>query len=92
MVGVDVLPQQGDFADALTGKAFRNVANTIDQQSDAYELLTARAGYRAPDDRWSITVGGTNLLDQTYYMLGIENQARSYQPGRRFYATLETRF
>ncbi len=80
----------GDLA--LTGKAFRNVANTIDQQSDAYELLTARAGYRAPDDRWSITVGGTNLLDQTYYMLGIENQARSYQPGRRFYATLETRF
>jgi len=80
----------GDLS--ITGKAWRNVANTIDQQSDGYELLTARVGYRAEDDRWSITVGGTNLLDQTYYMLGIENQARSYQPGRRIYATLETRF
>jgi iron complex outermembrane receptor protein len=80
----------GDLA--VTGKAFRNVANTIDQQSDAYELATARAGYRAENDRWSVTVGGTNLLDKTYYMLGIENQARAYQPGRRFYATVETRF
>ncbi|MGK2908283.1 MAG: TonB-dependent receptor [Sphingobium sp.] len=77
---------------SVTGKAWRNVANTIDQQSDGYELATARFGYRADQDRWSITVGGTNLLDKTYYMLGIENQARAYQPGRRIYATLETRF
>lgn len=77
---------------AVTGKAWRNVANTIDQQSDPYELLTARFGYRAEKDRWSLTVGGTNLLDKTYYMLGIENQARAYQAGRRFYVTLETRF
>ncbi|MFT4054133.1 MAG: TonB-dependent receptor [Novosphingobium sp.] len=77
---------------AVTGKAFRNVANTIDQQSDGYELLSARVGYRAENDKWSITVGGTNLLDKTYYLLGTENQARSYQPGRRIYATVETRF
>lgn len=75
-----------------TGKAYRNVANTIDNQSDGYSLLSARFGYRAEDDKWSITFGGTNLTDKVYYMLGTQNAARSYQPGRRFYGTVEVNF
>lgn len=75
-----------------TSSAFRNVANTIDQQSDAYTLVTGRIGYRAENDRWSLTIGGTNLTDETYYLLGTQNQARSYQPGRRVFATLEMNF
>lgn len=75
-----------------TGKAFRNVANTVDQASAAYDLVTARFGYRSEGDRWSLTAGGTNLLDKVYYLLGTQNQARSYQPGRRFYVTAEVNF
>lgn len=71
-----------------SGSAFRNVANTIDQQSDPYTLVGARAGYRAEDDRWSLTVGGTNLTNKVYYLLGGENQGRSYQPPRRIAVTL----
>ena len=80
-------------ADAnYTGSAFRNVANTIDQQSDAYTLYSARAGYRSEGNRWSVTVGGTNLSNKVYYLLGSQNQARQYQPGRRLFMTGEFRF
>jgi iron complex outermembrane recepter protein len=77
---------------SYTSKAFRNVANTIDQQSDAYTLVTGRIGYRAEDDRWSLTLGGTNLTDKLYYLLGTQNQARSYQPGRRVFLRGEVKF
>lgn len=70
-----------------TGSAYRNVANTIDQQSDPFTLLGARMGYRSAEDRWSITVGGSNLTNKVYYMLGGEYQSRSYQPPRRVFAT-----
>lgn len=69
------------------GRAFRNVNNTVDNESDPYTLVGARAGYRSEGDRWSITFGGTNLTDKTYYLLGTENQARSYQPQRRLFLT-----
>ncbi|MFN3727626.1 MAG: TonB-dependent receptor [Allosphingosinicella sp.] len=72
--------------------AFRNVANTIDQQSDAYTLVSARIGYRAEGDRWSLTLGGTNLTDEVYWLLGTQNQARSYQAPRRVFLTAEVRF
>jgi iron complex outermembrane receptor protein len=75
-----------------TSSAFRNVANTIDNQSDAYTLVSARVGYRSEGDRWSLTLGGTNLTDKVYYLLGTQNQARSYQPGRRVTLTGEFRF
>lgn len=69
------------------GRAFRNVNNTIDNQSDPYGLLDARFGYRSKDDNWSLSVGGTNLTNKTYYLLGAENQARSYQQPRRYFVT-----
>ncbi|MFN3387573.1 MAG: TonB-dependent receptor [Allosphingosinicella sp.] len=75
-----------------TASAFRNVANTIDQQSDSYTLVTARMGYRAEGDRWSLTLGGTNLTDEVYWLLGTQNQARSYQSPRRVFLTAEVRF
>ena len=75
-----------------TGSAFRNVANTVDNASDPYTLVSARVGYRSEGDRWSLTLGGTNLTDKVYYLLGTQNQARSYQPGRRVTLTAEVRF
>ncbi len=75
----------GDYR--YSSSAFRNVVNSIDNKSDAFGLLGARAGYRSEDDRWSLTVGGSNLTDKVYYLLGSENQARQYQPSRRLFAT-----
>ncbi|MFT4055690.1 MAG: TonB-dependent receptor [Novosphingobium sp.] len=74
------------------GSAYRNVTNTIDQQSDPYTLVNARIGYRAPDDRFSLTFGATNLTNKTYYLLGGENQTRSYQPPREYYLTFGVDF
>lgn len=76
----------GDYR--YSSSAFRNVVNSIDNQSDAFGLVGARAGYRSEGDRWSLTVGGTNLTDKVYYLLGSENQARQYQQPRRIFATL----
>ena len=75
-----------------TGAAFRNVANTVDNASDPYTLVTARFGYRSENDRWSITAGGTNLLDEKYWMLGTQNQTRAYQPPHRVYVKLTAHF
>ncbi|AMK19990.1 MULTISPECIES: TonB-dependent receptor [Sphingobium] len=74
------------------GKAFRNVANTIDQKSGAYTLVNAHIGYRSEDERYTVTLGGTNITNKTYYLLGTENQTRSYQPPREWYLTLATQF
>ena len=75
-----------------TASAFRNVANSIDQQSDSYTLVSARAGYRSEDRSWSITLGGSNLTDEVYWLLGTINQARSYQSPRRVFLTTEITF
>lgn len=39
-----------------------------DEQSEAYELLSARIGYRA--DKWSVALWGRNLLDEDYQNRG----------------------
>ena len=74
------------------GDAFRNVTNTVDQQSDAYTLVNARIGYRSPDDRYNVTLGGSNLTDEVYYLLGGENQTRSYQAPREIFVKLGVNF
>lgn len=33
---------------------------------DAYTILDARIGFRAPDDRWSVQIWGRNLTDEYY--------------------------
>lgn len=67
------------------GEAYRNVANTIDQQSDPYTLVNARVGYREEEDRWNVILGATNLTDEVYYLLGGENNTRSYQAPREIF-------
>jgi iron complex outermembrane receptor protein len=75
-----------------TSSAFRNVANTIDNRSNPYTLVSGRVGYRSEDERWSLTLGGTNLANEVYWLLGTQNQARSYQPPRRVFLTADVRF
>jgi iron complex outermembrane receptor protein len=80
-------------ADASYTKAtHRNVANTIDQKSPAFTIVNARLGYRSENDHWSLTLNAANLTDKVYYLLGTQNQARSYQPGRRVFVTGEIKF
>jgi outer membrane receptor protein involved in Fe transport len=34
---------------------------------DSFSLLSARAGLRAPDGKWSVTLFGENLTDKYYW-------------------------
>ncbi|MCW1384077.1 TonB-dependent receptor [Novosphingobium sp. KCTC 2891] len=43
---------------------FADYANTI--EAPAYTILGAKAGYRSPDERWSVFVDGSNLTDRKY--------------------------
>lgn len=75
-----------------TSPAFRNVNNTLDMKSYAYTLLNANLGYRSEDAKWTLSFGGTNLTDKSYWNLGGDRQARAYQPGRRLFTTFSTMF
>lgn len=75
-----------------TAAAWRNVANTVSNRSPAYTLAAAHVKYFSPDGRWTVTAGGTNLLDEEYYMLGTQNRALAYQPGRRVFVNVAATF
>lgn len=77
---------------AHVGSSFRNVANSETLHSKPYDLVSARIGYRSQDDRWSLTFGGTNLLDETYFMIGAEQPSAGYSAPRRFHLTLDVSF
>jgi outer membrane receptor protein involved in Fe transport len=60
-------------------------------------LVNASVSYRAAEDHWRITVGGTNLLNERYIVTGGVNRAAglvfgSYNAPTEWYATLGMRF
>jgi iron complex outermembrane receptor protein len=71
-------------------------------RQEAYGLLGARIGVRDPDDRWSLTVFGRNLLDENFVnnvigqpvlgAPGVYSQFPNAEARRIFGVTLEWRF
>lgn len=48
----------------FVGDSYLTDDNQRDGRVDAHELYSARAGYAAQDDRWSVTLWGENLGDE----------------------------
>ncbi len=48
-----------------------NLVGSGGATDDGYSLLNLNIGYKAPDDRWSISLWGNNVLDEEYYRTGI---------------------
>lgn len=53
-----------------TTKTWNNVERTIALLRPATDLFNASIGYTDPSDRYSLTVGGTNLSDERYVVGG----------------------
>jgi iron complex outermembrane receptor protein len=49
-----------------TGGFFTNIQNFDSQRLPGYVLFDAQVSWHAADDRWSLTVFGTNLADKRY--------------------------
>lgn len=56
----------------------------------AYSIVDASLTYRSNDDRWTVTLGGNNLLDETYWTTGFfgavpEYAGRNYGDGANWH-------
>jgi iron complex outermembrane receptor protein len=56
-----------------TSKLFNDLGNEELLKRDATDIVNASITYAAPDDRWSLSFGGTNLSDERYIVSG-QNQ------------------
>ncbi|MEO0031417.1 MAG: hypothetical protein RIS94_1175 [Pseudomonadota bacterium] len=58
-----------------TAKQFNNTENTPELERKAVNMLNASLAYQAPDERWTLTGGATNLGNERYIVTG------QFQPG-----------
>jgi len=56
---------------AYRSRVFNNVANNLAIATAGRTLVNASVGYRTPDERWTLTLAGKNLLDRQYPGNGI---------------------
>jgi iron complex outermembrane receptor protein len=49
----------------LRGESYLDLVNSPDGKVRPYQMFNARVGYAAPDARWSVTLWGKNLSDET---------------------------
>lgn len=90
------LELHGDYS-YRSKEQFQILAAINDQKG--YGLLAARVAFRAPDDRWSVALFGTNLTDERYRNAGrgtlIRQAGLSYSSvgmPRQFGVQVATRF
>jgi iron complex outermembrane recepter protein len=75
-----------------TSKLFNDLGNEELLKRDATDIVNAAITYGAPDDKWSLSIGGTNLGDERYVVSG-QNQGgvgtidAVYSRPREYYAT-----
>jgi len=72
------------------------VQNDSQAFEDSYALLNASIRYATPNDKWLLTIGGTNLTDEEYTHSVNVNQRLGYAEavyarGREFYVSAEYR-
>jgi iron complex outermembrane recepter protein len=75
-----------------TSKLFNDLGNEELLKRDSTNLVNASVTYASPDDKWSVSLGGTNLTDERYIVSG-QNQGgvavidAVYSRPREWYAT-----
>jgi outer membrane receptor protein involved in Fe transport len=72
---------------------FNDTENTSDLQRPEVNLLNVAATYRSGDDRWALTIGGTNVTDERFIVNGVVQPANginygTYNPPAQWYARL----
>jgi iron complex outermembrane recepter protein len=68
---VGTLTLNADYT--YTSKLFNDLGNEELLKRDATDVVNASITYAAPDDKWSVSIGGTNLTDERYIVSG-QNQ------------------
>lgn len=73
------------------------VENYDSEIVESYEVLSARLTYHTPDGKWNVTLGGDNILDETYWTAGFfgavpEVASRHYADGASWYLSLQYNF
>jgi iron complex outermembrane recepter protein len=80
-----------------TSSLFNDTENTLLLKRPATDMLNASITYREPAEKWSISVGGTNLTDDRYLTTG-QNQVAggvtygTYSRPTEWYATARVKF
>ena len=80
-----------------TSSLYNDTENTPLLRRPGTDALNASITYRAPGERWSLSVGGTNLTDNRYLTTG-QNQVAggetygTYNRPREWYATARVKF
>jgi len=80
-----------------TASSWLDTQRTYLIKRKASDVVNASVAYQAPDQRWSLTVGATNLTDERYLTTGNSNLAVSaifgtYNRPREWYAQLGVSF
>ena len=76
-----------------TAELFNDLGNTELLKRDATSMVNASLTYGVADDRWQVSVGGTNLSDERYIVSG-QNQGgvqvvdAAYNRPREFFVTI----
>jgi iron complex outermembrane receptor protein len=71
LAGGGTLTLNADYT--YTAKLFNDLGNEELLKRDATNIVNASITYSAPDDKWSLTFGGTNISDDRYIVSG-QNQ------------------
>ncbi|HEY0959707.1 MAG TPA: hypothetical protein VGE05_10580, partial [Novosphingobium sp.] len=74
-----------------------NAQRTFLLRRPTSDVVNASVSYRAPDEKWSLTVGGTNLTNDRYLTTGNANIAAgtiygTYNRPAEWYARLGVTF
>ena len=80
-----------------TSDIFNDAPNTPELHRPAADNVNAAIHYLSPETKYELTVGGTNLTDKRYIVVGSANGAEgeivgTYNPPRQWYATLRVNF
>lgn len=71
LTGGAELSLRGDYA--YKSKQYFTQFNRDAVSQDSYGLLNLRVGYRAPDDRWAVTLWADNVADEEYFSTVLES-------------------
>jgi iron complex outermembrane receptor protein len=80
-----------------TSSLFNDTENTALLKRPATDMLNASLTYRLPDEKWSLSIGGTNLANDRYIITG-QNQVAggvtygTYDRPREWYVTARVKF
>jgi iron complex outermembrane receptor protein len=76
-----------------TAELFNDLGNNSFLKREATDIVNASFTYIAPDEKWELSVGGTNLTDERYVVTG-QNQGgaiiiqQTYNRPREWFATV----